>query len=47
MVHPPHDDIKDALANAISIAVIPKQRVGAFSIGKNIMTHSRFGGVSY
>ena len=47
MVHPPHDDVKDALANAISIAVIPKQRVGGFSIGKNIMTHSRFGGVSY
>lgn len=47
MVHPPHDDIKDALSNAISIAVVPKQRVGAFSVGKNVMTHSRFGGVSY
>jgi len=47
MAHPPHDDIKDALANAISIAMIPKQRVGAFSVGKNIVTHSRFGGVSY
>jgi hypothetical protein len=47
MAHPPHDDIKDALANAISIAMIPKQRVGAFSVGNNVMTHSRFGGVSY
>jgi hypothetical protein len=47
MVHPPHDDIKDALSNAISIAIVPKQRVGTFNISKNVMTHSRFGGVSY
>lgn len=47
MVHPPHDDIKDALANAISISIVPKQRVGSFSLGRNIVTHSRFGGVSY
>ena len=47
MVHPPHDDIKDALSNAISIAIIPKQRIGSFSMGSNIMSHSRFGGVSY
>ena len=47
MVHPPHDDIKDALANAISISIVPKQRVGTINLGKNIMTHSRFGGVSY
>ncbi len=47
MAHPPHDDIKDALSNAISIAIIPKQRVGSFSLGQNIMTHSRFGGVSF
>jgi hypothetical protein len=47
MIHPPHDDIKDALANAISIAVIPKQRIGSFSMGSNVMSHSRFGGVSY
>ena len=47
MVHPPHDDIKDALANAISIAIIPKQRLGTFSMGSNVMSHSRFGGVSY
>jgi len=47
MIHPPHDDIKDALANAISIAIIPKQRLGTFSMGNNVMSHSRFGGVSY
>ena len=47
MAHPPHDDIKDALANAIAISIIPKQRSGTYSLGKNIMTHSRFGGVAY
>jgi hypothetical protein len=46
MQHPPHDDIKDALANAIDIAIIPKQRVSSFFTGSNIVTHSRFGGVS-
>ena len=48
MVHPPHDDIKDALSNAIAISIAPKQRAGVLSgISKNVMTHSRFGGVSY
>lgn len=47
MVHPPHDDIKDALANAISIAIIPKQHVAGFSLGRNVVTHSRFGGVTW
>jgi hypothetical protein len=23
--HPPHDDIKDALANAIAISIVPKR----------------------
>ena len=47
MSHPPHDDCKDALANAIDLAVIPKRRGAAFNLGKNIVTHSRFGGVTY
>ena len=47
MSHPPHDDCKDALANAIDLAVIPKRRGAAFNLGKNIVTHSRFGGVAY
>ena len=46
MLHPQHDDIKDALANAVAIAVIPKQRT-SFSQGSNIISHSRFGGVSF
>lgn len=47
MVHPPHDDIKDALANAISISIIPRQHVSGFNLGKNVVTHSRFGGVAF
>jgi phage terminase large subunit-like protein len=44
MAHPPHDDIKDSLANAISIAIIPKQR-NALATVSNISIHPRFGGV--
>jgi hypothetical protein len=47
-VHPPHDDIKDALANAVAIAIAPRYRQnGVGTIGTNILTHSRFGGVTY
>lgn len=46
MQHPPHDDIKDALASAISIAVIPKQRAHSVFKNSNVITHSRFGGVA-
>ena len=46
MVHPPHDDIKDALSNAIAISRIPSQRMQSSSYS-NVVTHSRFGGVSY
>ncbi|UOF80627.1 terminase large subunit [Caudoviricetes sp.] len=46
MLHPPHDDIKDALANAIAISQIPRQR--STMVGtSNVITHSRFGGVSF
>lgn len=44
MAHPPHDDIKDSLSNAISIAIIPKQRNTMASVS-NISIHPRFGGV--
>ncbi len=47
MAHPAHDDIKDALANAIAISVIPRQRTNFNSMGSNILTHSRFGGVAF
>lgn len=46
MSHPPHDDIKDSLANAISIAIIPKQR-NYLSNVSNITVHPRFGGVTF
>ena len=47
-VHPPHDDVKDALANAVAISIIPRQRSNGVSMmSSNVLTHSRFGGVSY
>ena len=46
MRHPPHDDVKDALANAIDIAVIPKQRRNQ-EVNNNIIYHSRFGGCAF
>lgn len=48
MVHPPHDDMKDALANAMSISLVPKLRAQInLGLNKKQMTHSRFGGVSF
>jgi len=46
MRHPPHDDIKDALANAIEISVIPKARRN-MDLDSNVVYSSRFGGVSF
>jgi hypothetical protein len=46
--HPPHDDCKDALAAAVSIAV-PPQGILARNIGtgtNNVIFHPRFGGVA-
>ncbi len=45
--HPPHDDVMDALASAIEIAVPPVGMgyTGSRSSG-NVIYHSRFGGVS-
>lgn len=45
--HPPHDDIKDALANAISIAVKPTRRGSRQTEDSNIVWHPRFGGRSF
>jgi len=48
MRHPPHDDIKDALSNAIAISIVPRQRANGFAVSNsNVITHSRFGGVTY
>lgn len=43
--HPPHDDIKDALANAINISVAPK-RQKIMTQDTTILYHPRFGGVA-
>lgn len=47
LTHPPHDDIKDALANAVNMAIIPKQRFGNVGLSSNVVTHARFGGVAF
>ena len=47
MQNPPHDDIKDALAAAIDVAVVPQRN---FHMNRGIETnifHPRFGGVSH
>lgn len=46
MAHPPHDDVKEALSNAIDIAIIPKVRHSTGAQG-NVVTHARFGGVAF
>lgn len=46
---PPHDDIKDALASAVEIAIPPAKSAGnkMKDFMSNLSTNSRFGGVSY
>jgi len=45
--HPPHDDVKNALADAIDIAKPPGRRYGRRSMKKNnIVYNARFGGVA-
>lgn len=47
MNKPPHDDVKDALASAIDIAIAPKRSFGSGSIvTNNVIHYNRFGGVS-
>lgn len=48
LARPPHDDIKDALASAVEIAVKPKRARDNDRTSSNvIMFNSKFGGVSY
>lgn len=47
MKHPPHDDIKDALASAIEIAIPPRRLSMGTSSRNNVVTHSRFGGIAF
>lgn len=43
--NPPHDDIKDALACAIDLAIPPKGNFGS-RVEEGLITHSRFGGIA-
>ena len=43
---PAHDDIKDALASAISVAIVPKNAANRRSNHLRVVGHSRFGGVA-
>lgn len=47
LARPPHDDIKDALASAVEIAIKPKSRFLKTEISKKPIYSSRFGGVSF
>lgn len=47
LTHPPHDDIKDALAACIEICQIPTAGRMQQRRGNNVLSHARFGGVSY
>ena len=47
LAHAPHDDVKDALASVIEIAIPPKNKRNTSYQNKKIITHSRFGGVSF
>jgi hypothetical protein len=47
LARPPHDDIKDALASAISIAIKPKQRRFTEERNNVVIFNSRFGGLAY
>lgn len=46
LTHPPHDDVMDALASAIEIAVPPVGMGHAPRGESNVIYHNRFGGVS-
>lgn len=44
MRRPPHDDVKESLANAISISIIPRQRSASMNVTQ-LNVHPRFGGL--
>lgn len=45
LTHPPHDDLKEALANAVQISSIPTKRFGKTLLQRALKNNSRFGGV--
>lgn len=49
LARPAHDDVKDALASAVEIALKPKKSRGQADPGMflNVKTNNRFGGVSF
>lgn len=47
MLHPEHDDCKDALSAVVEIAYGPAKRQRRIQREGNVVYHSRFGGVSY
>jgi len=47
MANPPHDDLKDALASAVEIAVKPMRRGSILTNNKRQFSYnSRFGGIA-
>ena len=47
-LNPAHDDLKDALASAVSIAVKPKKSYNnTYDNKKQMIFSSRFGGVAF
>lgn len=46
LAHPPHDDVEDALANAIAIASSPRRTQNNMN-SHNVIYSSRFGGVAF
>lgn len=44
---PPHDDVKDALASAVDIAVAPRAKRAMRRKDNNVIYNSRFGGVRF
>ena len=45
---PPHDDVKDALASAIEIAIKPTMKLGRKPDEQsNVIYHPRFGGRAF
>ncbi len=48
LARPPHDDIKDALASAVEIAIKPKRsRRDTLKVGNIVQFNQRFGGVAF
>ena len=47
LARPAHDDIKDALASAVEIAVKPKSSTRSEDKSSSVVYHPRFGGVTY